>query len=50
MRYGKNNLMTLFISISILFISQVAYGDSQSGTPPVQLLNASITNWIGGIL
>ena len=50
MLYSKNNLMALFISISTLFISQVAYGDSQSGTPPVQLLNASITNWIGGIV
>ena len=44
MRSSKNILVALFISISILFLSQVAYADSQSATPTVQLPNASNTD------
>ena len=41
---NKISLVALFISISILFLSQVAYADSQSATPTVQLPNASNTD------
>jgi len=44
MRCRKKYLVALFISISLLFLSQFAYADSQSATPTFQLPNASNTD------
>ena len=44
MCFNRNNLLAFFIVISLIFLSQVTYTDSQSATTTVQLPDASNTD------